>query len=53
MRWQSDIVEIPSGATLAQIKNALDNKTRLGWELVQIVQVGTKVYAILRKLIIS
>jgi len=53
MRWQSDIIEIPSGFTMAQIKTALDNKTRQGWELTQIVQIGTKVYAILRKLITS
>jgi hypothetical protein len=51
MRWQSKIIEIPSGSTREQIETALDTATKQGWQLVQIVQIGTKVYAIMKKLI--
>jgi hypothetical protein len=51
MRWQSKLVEIPSGATQNQIESALDTQTRKGWELIQVVQVGSKIFAILRRLI--
>lgn len=51
MRYQTKIVEIPSGSTKEQIETALNNLTKQGWELVLIQEIGTKYYAILRRLI--
>lgn len=48
MKIKSKIVDI-TGMTPTQIENGLNTHLSLGWELIQIVVISTKVYALLTK----
>ena len=52
-KYDADIVAIPNNATEAQIESAMKNKANAGWLLIQIVQVGTKMFAIFYKTLVE
>lgn len=49
MRIKSKIIEIPAGATIAQMESVLDTYLNSGWVLMEVFNLGTKTYAILAK----
>jgi hypothetical protein len=49
MKNKSKIIEIPTGYTIIQIENALNNLLNQGYSLIQVTVFGTKTYAILIK----
>ena len=52
-KYDAKVVEIPSGATQAQIESALKNAGLNGWIIQQVVQVGSKYFAILYKTLVQ
>ena len=52
-KYDAKVVEIPSGSTQIQIENALKNAGSSGWIIQQIVQIGSKYFAILYKTLVQ
>lgn len=48
-KYDYDVIEVPDGVTLTQVKNGLKAKGSEGWELVQIIKKGTKDFVIFKK----
>ena len=51
MKQISKVIEVPSGATIAQIESALNVHLSSGWKLTTTLVVGGKVYVVLIKTI--
>lgn len=43
-KYRYEVIQIPAGATIQQIKDNLNQAGQNGWLLSQIVQIGTNVY---------
>jgi hypothetical protein len=50
-KYRYEVIQIPPGATLQQIKDALNAAGQNGWELAQVVQISTTVYFIGKKVL--
>ena len=51
MVWEYKVKKIPDTSTLAQIEQGLNNVGSDGWELINIVKVGTDYVAFFKRLI--
>lgn len=45
MKKESKIIEIPQGATIAQIQSGLDSNLNDGWKLITVFELSNKTYA--------